>query len=83
MARRVSRWVSQKFMVSSWWSQNLWSNIGINVIDLFLGLLMGFFQGSDVVVKVLVVGVGHLGEKWERIGWVGPYERDYERVGSL
>jgi hypothetical protein len=32
---------------------------------------MGFFQGSEVVVKVLVAGVGHLGEKWERIEWVG------------
>jgi hypothetical protein len=35
-------------------------------------------QGSDVVVKVLVVGVGHLGEKWERIRQVGLYEKDYE-----
>jgi hypothetical protein len=36
-----------------------------------------------VVVKVLVVGVGHLGDKKERIGLVGPYERAYERVVSL
>jgi hypothetical protein len=32
---------------------------------------MGFVQGRDAIVKVLVAGVSHLGEKWVRVGWVG------------
>ena len=43
---------------------------------------MIFFQGIEVVVKVLVVGAGHLGEK-DIIGMVGLYKRDNERMVSL
>jgi len=37
------------------------SNVGIKFKDIFLGFLIGFSQGSDVVIKVLVAGVGHWG----------------------
>jgi hypothetical protein len=58
-------------------------NICGNINDIFPGLVMASIQGSNVTVKVLVVGVGNLGEKWEGVGRVGPYKRDYERVESL
>jgi hypothetical protein len=43
---------------------------------------MIFFQGIEVVVKVLVVGAGHLGEK-DIIELVGPYKKANERMVSL
>jgi hypothetical protein len=36
-------------------------NVGIKVKDIFLGLLIVFFQGSDATIKILVVSVGHWG----------------------
>jgi len=43
---------------------------------------MGLAQGSEMLVKILVAGVGHLEGKRKRIGLVCLYERAYERVVS-
>jgi len=36
-------------------------NVGIKVRDIFSGLLIDFFQGSDVAIKFLVTSVDHWG----------------------
>jgi hypothetical protein len=48
-------------------------NIISEYLDTILGLVVGSFQGKDATVKVLVVGVGHLGYKREILGQVGPH----------
>jgi hypothetical protein len=50
--------------------------LGLSCFEFILEVVQGLFEGSDAVVKFLVVGC-HLRDNKENIGLVGPHKRDH------
>jgi hypothetical protein len=53
-------------------------NIGSDFLEFILGVFVFIVQGSVIDVKLLVVGVGHCGDKKEIMGMVGLQKSVYE-----